>query len=174
MITAAGGGVSKPVAVPGASTTDRLLDDRFVELKPRLLAAARALVGNDTAEDVVQDAYIRARAKIGQLRDVQALDAWLTRIVASTAFNHHRRQRSLLSRLPLLLERQVIAPRGASLDDLVDQLSSRERTVLVLQHAYGYRLDEIARIVGTTHTNARTIAFRARRRLAVAWQKAER
>lgn len=174
MITAVGGGVSKPIAIPVASATDRLLDERFVELKPRLLAAARSLVGNDTAEDVVQDAYLRARAKIRQLRDVQALDAWLTRIVASTAFNHHRRRRGLLDRLPLLAERQASTPRGASLDDLVDQLPTRERTVLVLQHAYGYRLDEIARIVGTTHTNARTIAFRARRRLAAAWQKAER
>src|SRR3546814_4822574 len=29
-------------------------------------------------EDVLQDAYLRAREKIGQLRDPQALDAWLT------------------------------------------------------------------------------------------------
>lgn len=95
MITAIGVGMSEPVAVPLISATDRLLDERFVELKPRLLAAARSLVGSDTAEDVVQDAYLRARAKIGQLRDVQALDAWLTRIVATTAFNHHRRRRGL-------------------------------------------------------------------------------
>lgn len=69
----------EPIAMPVASATERLLDERFVELKPRLLAAARSLVGTDSAEDVVQDAYLRARAKIGQLRDVQALDAWLTR-----------------------------------------------------------------------------------------------
>ena len=138
------------------------------------MAAARSLVGPDTAEDVVQDAYLRARAKIGQLRDVGALDAWLTRIVATTAFNHHRRRRGLLDRLPLLAQRQANTPPRASLDELVDQLPARERTVLVLQHAYGYQLDEIARIVGTTHTNARTIAFRARRRLAAAWQEADR
>ncbi len=174
MITALGGGVSEPVAISAASASARLLDERFVELKPRLLAAARALVGGDAAEDVVQDAYLRARAKIGQLRDVQALDAWLTRIIASVAFNHHRRRRGLLDRLPLLAARQESSPPGASLDDLIDQLPARERTVLVLQHAYGYRLDEIARIVGTTHTNARTIAFRARRRLATAWQEIER
>ena len=174
MISAVGVGMSEPVAVSAVSATDRLLDERFVELKPRLLAAARSLVGTDTAEDVVQDAYLRARAKIGQLRDVQALDAWLTRIVATTAFNHHRRRRGLLDRLPLLAERQAGTPPRASLDELVDQLPARERTVLVLQHAYGYRLDEIARIVGTTHTNARTIAFRARRRLATAWHEAER
>lgn len=166
--------MSGPVAVSAISATDRLLDARFVELKPRLLVAARSLVGSDNAEDVVQDAYLRARAKIGQLRDVQALDSWLMRIVATTAFNHHRRRRGLLDRLPLLAPRQASTPPRATLDELVDQLPARERTVLVLQHAYGYRLDEIARIVGTTHTNARTIAFRARRHLAVAWQEAER
>lgn len=174
MITAIGSGVSEPVAVRTARDADRLLDERFVELKPQLLAAARALVGTDAAEDVVQDAYLRAHDKIGQLRDVQSLNAWLTRIVATTAFNHHRRRRGLRDRLPLLAERQASSPGGATFDELVDQLPARERTVLVLQHAYGYRLDEIARIVGTTHTNARTIAFRARRHLAAAWREAER
>jgi DNA-directed RNA polymerase specialized sigma24 family protein len=66
MITAIGVGMSKPVAVPVASATDRLLDERFVELKPRLLAAARSLVGSDTADDVVQDAYLRRAPRSGR------------------------------------------------------------------------------------------------------------
>ncbi len=173
MTSSVGGAVSEPIAIQATSSVDHL-DERFVELKPRLLATARALAGADNAEDVLQDAYLRARDRIGQLRDRQALDAWLMRIVASTAFNLHRRRRGLLDRLPLLAPREdPLAPR-ATLDDLIDELTPRERTVLVLQHAYGYRLDEVARIVGTSHVNARTIAFRARRRLAAAWREADR
>lgn len=173
MITALGGAVSEPAAVPIASATDRL-DERFVELKPRLLVTARSLVGVDAAEDVVQDAYLRARDRIGQLRDWQALDAWLVRIVATTAFNRHRRRRAFLDRLPVLARPEAPLAPSDSLDELIEQLPPRERTVLVLQHAYGYRLDEIARIVGVSHTNARTIAFRARRRLAAVWREADR
>lgn len=165
--------MNEPIAAPIPSVTDQL-DDRFIELKPKLLATAHVLVGADHAEDVLQDAYLRAREKIGQLRDPQALDAWLTRIIASTAFNFHRRRRGLLDRLPLLARREEdFAPR-ATVDELVEQLPPRERTVLMLQHAYGYRLDEVAKIVGTSHVNARTIAYRARRRLAAAWREADR
>jgi DNA-directed RNA polymerase specialized sigma24 family protein len=103
-----------------------------------------------------------------------ALDAWLTRIVIATAYNDNRRRRGLLARLPLLSRERVSPQPDAGLDELIDQLAPRERTVLMLQHAYGYRLDEIARIVGTTHTNARTIAHRARRHLAAAWNRADR
>ncbi len=173
MMAAIGGGVREPTAVPIPSIGDQL-DSRFGELQPRLVAVARSLVGPDLAEDVVHDAYLRARDRIGQLRDPAALDAWLTRIVVSTAYNHHRRRKGLLSRLPLLWERRSQPAPDASLDELVDELPARERTVLVLQVAYGYRLDEIARMVGTSHTNARTIAHRARRHLAAAWERAER
>jgi RNA polymerase sigma-70 factor (ECF subfamily) len=173
MMVAIGGGVTEPTAVPIPSIGDQL-DARFGELQSRLIAVARSLAGPDLAEDIVQDAYLRARERTGQLRDPAAMDAWLTRIVVSTAYNHHRHRQGLLARLPLLWERRAEPAPDAGLDELIDALPARERTVVVLQHAYGYRLDEIARMVGTSHTNARTIAHRARRHLAAAWERAER
>jgi RNA polymerase sigma-70 factor, ECF subfamily len=173
MLSAIGGHVSEPAVAAITSVRDRL-DVRFGELKPKLIRVARSLVGPDAAEDVVHDAYLRSREKIDQLRDLDALDAWLTRIVIATAYNANRRRRGLRAKLALL-SRSRPSPQepDAGLDELIEQLAPRERVVLVLQHAYGYRLDEIARIVGTSHTNARTIAHRARRHLAAAWKQAD-
>jgi RNA polymerase sigma-70 factor (ECF subfamily) len=149
------------------------LYDRYGRLAYAL--AYRILGEGPAAEDVVHDAYLRSREKIDQLRDLDALDAWLTRIVIATAYNANRRRRGLRAKLALL-SRSRPSPQepDAGLDELIEQLAPRERVVLVLQHAYGYRLDEIARIVGTSHTNARTIAHRARRHLAAAWKQADR
>lgn len=55
------------------------LDQRFPEIRDRLVAICRS-VGGDAAEDAVQEAYIVARRTIGQLRDAEALDGWLTTI----------------------------------------------------------------------------------------------
>jgi RNA polymerase sigma-70 factor (ECF subfamily) len=173
MLLQIGGAVTEPAPIP-AQTRRAALDARFMTMRPKLLAMARGLVGSDAAEDVVQDAYLRAAAKVGQLRDPGAMDGWLTRIVISTGYNHHRRRLGLLDRLPLLARRNPM-PQGpdAGLRELVERLPPRERTVLVLHYAYGYGLEEIGQIVGVSHINARTIIHRARRRLAEAWERAE-
>jgi RNA polymerase sigma-70 factor (ECF subfamily) len=59
----------------------------------RLLALARSIVADLEAEDVVQDAMIKAWSKLGSLRDPKAFPAWLTRIVANAAVARARRRR---------------------------------------------------------------------------------
>jgi RNA polymerase sigma-70 factor, ECF subfamily len=52
----------------------------------RLFRLARSFLRDDAeAEDVLQEAYMRAYARLGGLTDPQALPAWLARIVANEA-----------------------------------------------------------------------------------------
>ncbi len=139
-------------------------DDRFEAARPRLTAICRAVAGADDAADLVQETYLRASHRIGQLRDLDRFDAWLVRIALNEAKGLHRRQRAERERLPKL----VTTPPAASdvaLREMVAELAPRERAVIVLHYAYGYRMGEIARLLGLTEINVRTVAFRARRRL---------
>lgn len=144
------------------------VDATFAGARPRLVRIASGLVGAEAAEDVVHDTYLIARDRIGQLRDPLAVEAWLARICIHRCFRVRRRRRHLESLLPWLVPAPV---RGPDLDlrSLVEGLSSRERTVLVLHHGYGYSLAEVGELVGISHVNARAIASRARRRLLQAW-----
>jgi RNA polymerase sigma-70 factor, ECF subfamily len=58
---------------------------------PRLYSLARRLVADD-AEDLVQDCLIKACNGYDELRDVQAAEAWLNRILANCARDRFRRQ----------------------------------------------------------------------------------
>lgn len=52
----------------------------------RLFRVARAVVGNDDeAEDVLQDAYLKAFAAIAQFRGESGLNTWLTAITLNEA-----------------------------------------------------------------------------------------
>lgn len=157
--------------IPSASTrAASALDLRFEALRPRLTALAASLVGAGAAEDVVHDAYLRARDRLGQLHDRGALDSWFTRIVVRTAYNHHRRRTGLARLLPVMADRGTAAVSDLGLRELIERLPPRERVVLVLHYAHGYDLGEVAELLGTSHANARQIASRARRRLAAAWE----
>ncbi len=159
----------------GPATSTRAasaLDVRFEALRPRLTGLATSLVGTEAAEDVVHDAYLRARDRLGQLHDRGALDSWFTRIVVRTAYNHHRRRSVLARLLPSLVDRRQ-QPDGpdVGLRELIERLPVRQRVVLVLHYAHGYDLAEVAELIGASHANTRQILSRARRRLAAAWEQ---
>src|SRR4051795_13689022 len=61
-----------------------------------LLAHARRLAG-DSAEDVLQDALLRALRAYPKLRHAEHLRAWLYRVTTTTAIDHHRRRRREVS-----------------------------------------------------------------------------
>ena len=63
----------------------------------RLYRVARSVVQDDSeAEDVVQEAYVRAFGSLGQFRGDSSLATWLTRITLNEALGRLRRQRHMV------------------------------------------------------------------------------
>jgi RNA polymerase sigma-70 factor (ECF subfamily) len=58
-----------------------------------LLAHARKLAGDQQAEDVLQDALLRALRAYPRLRHAQHLRAWLYRVTTTAAIDSHRSRR---------------------------------------------------------------------------------
>lgn len=139
------------------------------------MGICRGLVGPDLAEDVVHDAYVRARSRLGQLRDPARFDAWIVRIAVNLCFNSHRAsRRAILVFHSSSLDPIAPRPRDYGLTELIERLSPRDRTLIVLHYGYGYSVAEIAEVVGTTANNARSILFRARQRLGERLREANR
>jgi RNA polymerase sigma factor (sigma-70 family) len=161
-------------AIFGDSELVRLRADfheRFEAFRPRLLAICRLTVGPADAEDVVQEAYLRASERLHQLRDPALLEAWLFRI----ALNQARSIRRAPSRRQLRLNDQEPAaghePPDLAVREAVDRLPVRQRAVVILHYVYGYKLAEVADLVGISEVNARTLLFRARRNLRTSLEK---
>jgi RNA polymerase sigma-70 factor, ECF subfamily len=164
------GALAETVATAGDN-----YDERFSSMRPRLFAIATSLAGIDAAQDIVQDTYVRGRSKLHQLRDVASFEAWMARIAVNACYNHRRGLRWVVADLaggenPA----HSSESRDIGLRELIERLPPRERTVVVLHYGHGYRLDEIAQFLELTHTNVRSIAHRARRRLAGQWEESTR
>ena len=140
-------------------------DDRFALVRGRLNAVCIAVAGVDAAQDLVQETYLRASDRLHQLRDPSLFDAWVVRIAINEAKGLTRRLRRERERLPRLHSAAPAPGPDAALRELVERLPSRQRAVIVLHYAYGYRLGEVATLLGLSEINVRTLAFRARRAL---------
>lgn len=160
---------------PAAHMAPTTFDERFAAVRERLLRICHGLVGPDHAEDVVHDTYLRARARHHQLREPELFDAWICRAAINLCYTRHRERARLLDRIPMLAERRLAQPAEPDLGlrELIERLPPRERMVVVLHYGHGYRLEEVADLLGLTAVNARTILFRARRRLGQALREAE-
>jgi RNA polymerase sigma-70 factor (ECF subfamily) len=155
-----------------------VFEDRVL---PHLDAAfnyARWLTRNDAdAEDVVQDACVRALRFFSSLRDDDAR-AWLFAIVRNTWYSRASRRASLPQTAPWngaedersdagldpeerLLQQHTVARVHAALD----QLPVDFREVIVLREIEGLSYKEIAAIVGVPAGTVMSRLSRARERL---------
>jgi RNA polymerase sigma-70 factor (ECF subfamily) len=147
---------------------------------PHLDAAhnlARWLVrGSDHAEDVVQEACLRAFRYFGTFRGGNPR-AWLLSIVRTTAFRWLQKNRAQqlaaefneelhsegcesLSPETVLLQRADTQ----LLEQAIDRLPDRLREVLVLRELEGLSYKEIAEVVGMPMGTVMSTLFRARER----------
>jgi RNA polymerase sigma-70 factor (ECF subfamily) len=79
------------LAATGDAAAFRLIMERH---NARLYRTARAVLRNDSeAEDAVQEAYVRAFAKLGAFRGESSLATWLTRIALNEALGRIRKRR---------------------------------------------------------------------------------
>ena len=155
-----------------------------------LFRAARSVLRDDAeAEDVVQEAYVRAYRGLAGFRGDASLSTWLTRIALNEALGRLRRRRHTVD-----LEAIEIAqngggasilmfptapggnPEGAAarreirrlLEEAIDELPEIFRTVLVARDVDGMSVEETAQILGIRPETVRTRLHRARRVLRTA------
>lgn len=147
----------------------------FEEHRPLLFSIAYRMLGSASeAEDVVQDAWLRARAD--EESEVRSPRAYLTTIVTRLCIDHLRSAERTRIEYPgpwlpepLAEPNQESAELASSLTTaflvLLEQLAPTERAVFLLREVFEMDFDEIARSVGKSETNTRQILARARKRL---------
>ncbi len=128
-------------------------------------------------EDVVQDVFIHVYRSISKFRGDSKFTTWLYRLTANVTKMHLRKKRSRPRfadvPVPEATDKPVEQPdaaaarhqRVAALYRLVDKLSDKKRTVLVLHDFEGLPAKEIAAIVEAPVLTVRTRLFYARKEL---------
>ncbi len=115
----------------------------------------RSVKDPGTAEDLLQETYVRAYRGLGSLKDTQACERWLYQIAGNLAKDHLRRlqvERRVLRDAEAVEEAPVAPESGEDLRALilqaVDELPDRHREVFLLREVQGLGHAEIARTLG--------------------------
>lgn len=140
--------------------------------------AYRMLRNREEAEEVAQDAFIKAYRKLDKFKGDAKFSTWLYKVVYNTCLDKIKKLKKDIGVLPIeaVTERQL-----KTVDDALDKMEKEERTLaiekclavlssdesalLTLFYFEERSLKEISKITGTTVNNLKVKLFRSRKKL---------
>jgi RNA polymerase sigma-70 factor (ECF subfamily) len=173
-----------------AQRGDRSAFDSLVRRydQPVLRLALHMLSNEQDAQDVHQEAFLKAYRHLGNFRFECSFYTWLYRIVTNLCLDHLRRRKSRredpatvldaqgveMDLLSNISDNRAMANPARELDRkrmgeciylALEKLTPRERTVFELKHYEGLKLRTIGEMLSTTEETAKNTLFRATRKL---------
>ena len=137
--------------------------------------ACSILGRSDEAQDMMQDVAEKILRRHGNLKDVENIDAFITRSVQNACIDRIRKRRDTTPKIPELPDRRnsdIWSDRQLVHRSLA-RLPERQRIAIHLKDIEGYSSKEIAKIMETDEANVRTLLSRGRRALKEIIEKEE-
>jgi len=170
-----------PEASVAVRSTKRADTATFEELRPLLFSIAYRMLGSvASAEDVLQEAFVRFDRATAEGTPIASPKAYLSAVVTRLAIDELksarvRRETYVGTWLPepLVTDTSIDPAHHAETAEslsmafllVLDRLNPVERAVFLFHDVFGYGFDEIASIIDRSEANCRQIAVRARQRV---------
>jgi RNA polymerase sigma-70 factor (ECF subfamily) len=124
------------------------------------------------AEDLLQDIFIKIFTNLGNVQDEKTFAAWMYRIAVNTCYSFLRDRKGRASRTIALSsvegrKEEAVYDRHEEslkkpLDEAIERLPSRLKTVFLLHDVQGFKHEEIAGMLGLTVGTSKSQLFKAR------------
>jgi RNA polymerase sigma-70 factor, ECF subfamily len=154
----------------------REFEERLAECGPLAYRVARGVLRNDAdAEDVAQEALLRAYRRFERLRDRARFRGWLVRIAFRLAIDRVRSAKRREVREMLWSQQaprpstEDLAARSefqAHLERAMDELPGKHRLVLLLAAMEGHSLEKVSEMLAVPVGTVKSRLFFARKQLA--------
>ncbi|KPJ59534.1 MAG: hypothetical protein AMJ46_10970 [Latescibacteria bacterium DG_63] len=160
----------------GARGDEKALEAIYHRFKTPLFNLARRYTGDEAAaEDVLQEVFLAAFTHLADLENVARFQSWVFRIAINTCLSYVRSRKPEMRRsVPLSeVEDVVAAPANLEsgsalrrpLEEAIQALPGRLRSVFLLHDLEGFKHEEIANILGCTVGTSKSHLFKARLKL---------
>lgn len=159
------------------------------QYEQQVLRLALHLTGSEAdAEDIYQEAFLKAYKYLGNFRFECSFYTWIYRIVTNLCLDHLRRRKTRREDSAVVMDRSgeevdllstasdgraYVNPAreldrkalSGKIQESLGRLTARERMVFELKHYHGLRLRTIGEMLHTSEDTAKNTLFRATKKL---------
>jgi len=145
--------------------------DSFLKLieanQEQLYKMAYSYVKNkEDALDIVQESICKAYVSYNKVKNTQYEKSWLIRILINTSIDFIRKNKKVIP-LDITYMENVIDTKSENhhtkliLNEALDKLNEKQKTVIILRYFEDMKLDDIAIILNTPVSTIKSILYRA-------------
>ena len=148
--------------------SDKGFNELVLNYGPRIYRTVRGMVGtHETADDIVQETFLRAYKNRKSFRGEAGIGTWLIRIALNLVYSKSRRKKifsvtsidehsdKIAADHPLPEENIMEEERRVFVENALWQLPDKQRAVFVLRMYEDKSFKEIASIMGTSESASR-------------------
>ena len=164
-----------PIRVAAAAALHQEWETLLAHNAALAFRVARAVLRNDAdAEDVAQEALLKAHQRFARLRDASRFRAWLVRVAFRLALDRLRSAKRRQAReaqwafenTRSATPKSAAAEFQAHLERALDELPEKQRLVLLLSAMQGHSLEEVSQLLGIPLGTVKSRLFFAKKVLA--------
>jgi len=147
-------------------TTEKVWEEFNTGLKQFI---SRRVPDEASAEDVLQEVFLKIHTRIDTLRDKERLPGWIYAIARNAIYDYYREQKTLVPDMPPELPEDpfdnVVAELAPGIRRMVESLPAEYREALVLTEYEGLSQRELAERLGLSYSGAKSRVQRAREKI---------
>ena len=145
-----------------------------------VLLAYNILLNREDAEEVAQDAFVKAYSSLHSFKSDARFSTWLYRIVVNTALNKKKLKKqypveisdTLAAELPsdinTIFATQITSEHRKHIQAALKAINTNERLCITLYYLNELSVEEIHELTGITTSNIKVLLYRGRKNLYTA------
>ena len=100
------------------------------------------------AMDILQDSILKGYSNLSKVKDIRALDKWMSRIIVNTALDFLRKssKETVIDKESIIVDK-VATTADEDLSYAIDALDPGLKTIIILKYFHGYTINEVADIL---------------------------
>lgn len=154
------------------NSLEEQITEHVIRYKENYYRLAYSYVKNaDDALDIVQESIYKSISSMGSLKNPDYIKAWFYRIVVNTSLDFLRKQSRVC-----LIDEEIIEGldfgktdnyEDLDLQEALENLSDKYRTVVILRYFEDLKLEEIAEVLNENVNTIKTRLYKALKKLRI-------
>ena len=147
---------------------EKIFEKCVIENKESFYRLAYYYVKNHhDAMDVLQESILKGYSNLSKIKDENAIDKYLSRIIINTAIDFIRKNSKMIFTDDECLKEVESEVNSSDINYAVDNLEEDLKSIIVLKYFHGYKISEVAEILDISISTVKNRMHKALKQLRV-------